>query len=142
MLGIKTKLLIAFHPQIDRQIDKINHELKQYLRIYINHKQENQLKQLTTVESVFNNKIYTATKLLSFKVNYRRELRIGFEIRNKGNNIKIEKFVKEMKKRHKKTKVALKQSQEEMKRYVSRNRKKTVKYKVKDRLSLNMKDFV
>ena len=142
MLGIKTKLLIAFHPQIDRQIDKINHELKQYLRIYINHKQENQLKQLTTVESVFNNKIYTATKLLSFKVNYRRELRIGFEIRNKGNNIKIEKFVKEMKKRHKKTKIALKQSQEEMKRYVSRNRKKIVKYKVKDRLSLSMKDFV
>ena len=97
---------------------------------------------MTTIESVFNNKIYTATKLLSFKVNYRRELRMGFEIRNKGNNIKIEKFVKEIKKRHKKTKVALKQSQEEMKRYVSRNRKKTVKYKVKDRLSLSMKDFV
>ena len=142
MLGINTKLLIAFHPQIDRQMDKINHKLKQYLKIYINHKQENQLKQLITVESVFNNKIYTATKLLSFKVNYRRELRIGFEIRNKGNNIKIEKFVKEMKKRHKKTKIALKQSQEEMKRYVSRNRKKIVKYKVKDRLSLSMKDFV
>ena len=142
MLGIKPKLLIAFHPQIDRQMDKINHKLKQYLKIYINHKQENQLKQLITVESVFNNKIYTATKLLSFKVNYRRELRIGFEIRNKGNNIKIEKFVKEMKKRHKKTKIALKQSQEEMKRYVSRNRKKIVKYKVKDRLSLSMKDFV
>ena len=142
MLGIKPKLLIAFHPQIDRQMDKINHKLKQYLKIYINHKQENQLKQLITVESVFNNKIYTATKLLSFKVNYRRELRIGFEIRNKGNNIKIEKFVKEMKKRHKKTKIALKQSQEEMKRYVSRNRKKTVKYKVKDRLLLSMKDFV
>ena len=142
MLGIKPKLLIAFHPQIDRQMDKINHKLKQYLKIYINHKQENQLKQLITVESVFNNKIYTATKLLSFKVNYRRELRMGFEIRNKGNNIKIEKFVKEMKKRHKKTKIALKQSQEEMKRYVSRNRKKTVKYKVKDRLSLSMKDFV
>ena len=142
MLGIKPKLLIAFHPQIDRQMDKINHKLKQYLKIYINHKQENQLKQLITVESVFNNKIYTATKLLSFKVNYRRELRIGFEIRNKGNNIKIEKFVKEMKKRHKKTKVALKQLQEKMKRYVSRNRKKIVKYKVKDRLSLSMKDFV
>ena len=142
MLGIKPKLLIAFHPQIDRQMDKINHKLKQYLKIYINHKQENQLKQLITVESVFNNKIYTATKLLSFKVNYRRELRMGFEIRNKGNNIKIEKFVKEMKKRHKKTKIALKQSQEEMKRYVSRNRKKIVKYKVKDRLSLSMKDFV
>ena len=142
MLGIKPKLLIAFHPQIDRQMDKINHKLKQYLKIYINHKQENQLKQLITVESVFNNKIYTATKLLSFKVNYRRELRMGFEIRNKRNNIKIEKFVKEMKKRHKKTKIALKQSQEEMKRYVSRNRKKIVKYKVKDRLSLSMKDFV
>jgi len=28
------------------------------------------------------------------KVNYGRELRIGFEIRKKGKNVKVEKFVK------------------------------------------------
>jgi len=31
MLEIKTKLLIAFHPQTDGQIERINQELEQYL---------------------------------------------------------------------------------------------------------------
>jgi len=38
MLEIKTKLSIAFHLQIDKQMEKINQELEQYLRIYINHR--------------------------------------------------------------------------------------------------------
>ena len=31
MLGIKTKLSMAFHPQMDRQTKRINQELEQYL---------------------------------------------------------------------------------------------------------------
>ena len=56
MLRIKTKLLTAFYLQTDRQTERTNQELEQYLRIY------------------------TATKSSPFKVNYERELRIGFEI--------------------------------------------------------------
>ena len=43
-----------------------------------------------------------------FKVNYKRELRIGFEIRKKKKYIKVEEFVKEMKKTYKEAKTALK----------------------------------
>jgi len=35
MLEIETKLLIAFHPQINEQMEKKNQELEQYLWIYI-----------------------------------------------------------------------------------------------------------
>jgi len=31
ILGIETKLSILFHPQIDRQTERMNQELKQYL---------------------------------------------------------------------------------------------------------------
>ena len=41
MLGIETKLSIAFHTQIDGQTEKTNQELEQYLIIYIDHKQSN-----------------------------------------------------------------------------------------------------
>jgi len=34
MLGIEIKLLIAFYPQIDRQMERTNQELEQYLRMY------------------------------------------------------------------------------------------------------------
>jgi len=40
MLGIKSKLLIVFYPQIDRQIERVNQELEQYLRMFVNHRQE------------------------------------------------------------------------------------------------------
>ena len=37
ILGINTKLSIAYHLQIDSQIEKINQKLEQYLRIYIDY---------------------------------------------------------------------------------------------------------
>jgi len=40
ILGIKTKLLMAFHPQTDEQTERMNQELKQYLRMFIDHHQE------------------------------------------------------------------------------------------------------
>ena len=43
ILKIETKLSIAFNPQIDRQIKKTNQELEQYLRMYIDYRQENWL---------------------------------------------------------------------------------------------------
>ena len=37
MLGIESKMLTAFHPQIDSQTERVNQELEQYLRIFIDH---------------------------------------------------------------------------------------------------------
>jgi len=80
-------------------------------------------------------------KFLLFKVNYRKEPRMDFEIRKKGKYVKAEEVVKEMKEIHKKAKVALKKSQEEMKKYTDRNRKEAVEYKVGDRVLLSTKDL-
>jgi len=41
MLEIETKLSTAFHSQTDRQMEKTNQELEQYLRMYIDHRQKN-----------------------------------------------------------------------------------------------------
>ena len=85
---------------------------------------------MATAEFAFNNKIHTATKSSLFKVNYGWELRMGFKIRKKGNHVKAEKFVKEIKKIHKETKAALTKLQKEIKKYMDRNRKEVVEYKV------------
>jgi len=37
MLGIESKMLTAFHPQIDGQTERVNQELEQYLRMFIDH---------------------------------------------------------------------------------------------------------
>ena len=40
LLGIQTKLSTAYYPQTDRQMERINQELEQYLKVFINHRQE------------------------------------------------------------------------------------------------------
>ena len=122
MLGIEMKLLAAFYLQTNKQTERTNQKLEQYLRMYINYRQNNWSKQLATIEFAFNNKIHTVTKSSPFKVNYGQELRMGFEIKKKRKHMKVKEFVKEIKKIHKEVKVTLKKLQEEMKEYIDKNR--------------------
>ena len=87
-------------------MERTNQELKQYLRMYVNYRQRNWSEWLATIEFAFN-KVHIATKSLPFKVNYERELRMGFDIREKGKYMKAGKFAKEMKDRYKEVKIAL-----------------------------------
>jgi len=144
ILGIETKLFMAYYPQMDRQTERTNQELEQYLRIrmYVNHRQNNWSEWLATAEFAFNNKVHTVTKSSPFKVNYGREPRMGFNIRKKGKNAKAEEFVKEMKDKHEKAKAALVKSQEEIKRQADRNRKEAEEYRVGDKVLISTKDFL
>ena len=38
LLRIQTKLSMAYYPQTDRQMERINQELEQYLRVFIDHR--------------------------------------------------------------------------------------------------------
>jgi len=116
MLGIETKLLTAYHPETNSQMERTNQELEQYLKMYVNHRQNNWAEWLATAEFAFNNKMHTVTKTSPFQVNYGREPRMGFDIRKKKKNEKAEEFVKKMKERHEEAKAALVKSQKEMKR--------------------------
>ena len=57
MLEINTKLLAAYHLQIDSQTERMNQKLEQYLRMFIDYCQEQWSNQLIIVEFVYNNKM-------------------------------------------------------------------------------------
>jgi len=107
LLGIQTKLSMAYHPQTDGQTERINQELEQYLRVFINHRQEQWPDWLEMAEFAYNNKIHTATKILPFKANYSEDLRMGFEGRRKEKYKVTGKFVERMKRIQEKAKAAL-----------------------------------
>ena len=66
ILGIETRLSIAFHPQTDGQTERMNQELEQYLRFFVEQRQKDWLEWLASAEFAVNNKVHTATKVLSF----------------------------------------------------------------------------
>jgi len=141
MLGIKSKLSTAFYPQTDRQTERVNQELEQYLRMFIDHRQEQWPEWLGTAEFAYNNKAHSSIKTSPFKANYGQDPRIGFEGRKKGKYIGAEKFIEKMKEIQKEAKAALGKAQAEMKKYADKKRSDVEEYKVGDLVMLSTKDL-
>jgi len=141
MLGIKSKLSTAFHPQTDEQTERVNQELEQYLRMFINHRQEQWPEWLGTAEFAYNNKAHTSTRTLPFKANYRQDPRMGFERRKKGKYTGAEKFIEKIKEIQEKAKAVLGKVQADMKKYADKKRSDIEEYKVGDLVMLSTKDL-
>jgi len=141
MLGIKSKLSTAFHPQTDGQTERVNQELEQYLRMFIDHRQEQWPEWLGTAEFTYNNKAHSSTRTSPFKANYGQDPRMGFEGRKKGKYAGAEKFVEKMKEIQEEAKVALGKAQADMKKYADKKRLDIEGYKVGDLVMLSTKDL-
>ena len=72
-----------------------------------------------------NNKIHSMTKVSPFMANYRREVRMGGDIRKKRKVESATEFVERMKKVYEEARAALKRTQEEMKRYMDHSKRET-----------------
>jgi len=130
MLGIKTKLSTAFHPQTDGQTERMNQKLEQYLRMFIDHRQDHWLEWLGMAEFAYNNKVHAGTKVLPFEANSGQNPRMGFELRKKGKFEGAERFAKRMKEVQEEAKAALGKAQEDMRWYADRHKGEAVGYKV------------
>jgi len=141
MLGIESKMLMAFHPQTDGQMERVNQELEQYLRMFIDHRQEQWPDWLRMAEFAYNNKVHSSTKTLPFKANYGQDPRMGFEVKKREKYKGAEKFVAKIKEIQGEAKAALGKAQEEMKKYVDRKRGEVDEYKVGDLVMLSTKNL-
>ena len=76
---------------------------------------------LATAELAVNNKVHLAIKISPFMENYRRELRIGVDIRRKVE--KATEFVERMRRVQKEAGTALRKAQEEIKQQADKRRR-------------------
>ena len=88
-----------------------------------------------------NNKVYSSTRTLLFKANYRQNPRIGFKMRKKGKYKGAEKFVTKIKEIQKEAKTVLGKTQEKIKKCTDRKRAEVNKYKVGDLVILSTKNL-
>jgi len=79
LLGIQTTPSTAYHPQTDGQTERVNQEIEQYLRLFVNHRQDDWVEWLPLAEFTHNNRIQASTRQTPFMLNYGQHPRLGVE---------------------------------------------------------------
>jgi len=118
LLGIKLAFSIAWYPQTDGQMERVNQELDQYLRLFVNERQNDWYDLLPMVEFQHNNHIYFTTQQPLFLLNTRQLPHMGFKPRQNPSGLEtVNEFMERMRTAIDKAKSAIHKAQDDMKRY-------------------------
>ena len=79
ILGIKTQLFTAFHPQTDRQTERINFTIEMYLQMYVDFMQNDWAWWCPSAEFAYNNHLSEATNCTPFFANSEQHLCMSTE---------------------------------------------------------------
>ena len=122
LLGIHTSPSTAYHPQSDGQTERANQEVEQYLRVFVNHRQDDWAEWLALAEFCYNNRIQASTRQTPFMLNTGRNPRLGTEPIRNTRLESVAKFVENMESAMKEAEAALYKAAEDMARYYDRHR--------------------
>jgi hypothetical protein len=79
LLGIKLAASAAYHPQTDGQMEHVNQELEQYLRVFVSEWQDNWTELLPLAEFQYNNHVHASTQHSPFLLDTGCHPHMGFE---------------------------------------------------------------
>ncbi len=144
MLKIKAKLFTVFHSKTNEQSEIFNQKMKRYLRVYVNHQQNDWADWLSMTEYAFNAFISIITRVFSFFVNYEFESRMSFDqvqfdentTRNRINKFKEREMVFTMKNIWKFAKKHMKKNQQNQITYANRHKISASDYQIEDQVWL------
>jgi len=142
LLGIKLASSIAWHPQTDGQMEHMNQELDQYLRLFVNERQDDWYDLLPMAEFQYNNHVYSTTQQPPFLLNTRRLPRMGFEPQQNPSSLEtVNKFTERMRTAIEEAKSAICKAQDDMKKYYDRQRTPAPVFKPSNKVFLDASDI-
>jgi transposase InsO family protein len=98
LLGIKMSASTAYHPQYDRQTERVNQELEQYIRLFVGERQDDWDELLPLGEFQYNNHVHSSTQHTPFLLDTGRIPRMGFEPNVAASRVEtVNEFVDRMK---------------------------------------------
>jgi hypothetical protein len=140
-IGTQRKLSTSFHPETDGQTERTNRTLKQYLRTYVNHRQDNWVSLLPMAQIAYNNKVSESTGKTPFFANHGRHPHL-FERTLPGP--KAEKALvntANMKATYDEMRQKISSAQESSSRYANKKRKTAPQLKRGDKVYLLTSNF-
>jgi len=118
LLGIKLASFTAWHPQTNGQTERVNQELDQYLRLFVNERQDDWYDLLPMAEFQHNNYVHSTTQQPPFLLDTGRIPCMGFEPRQNHSDLEtVNKFTERMRVAINEAKSAIRKAQDDMKRY-------------------------
>jgi hypothetical protein len=130
-------LSTAFHPQTDGQTERINQEIEQYLRLFINHRQWDWVNWLPMVEFTYNNRMQSSTRSTPFLLNFGQHPRMGHEPHRSTSIEAVDIFLSAIAHARDDAKAALTKAASDMKKYYDKHHGETPKYTVGDKVWLD-----
>jgi hypothetical protein len=117
ILGIKVAATTAYHPQGDGQTESVNQELEQYLRLFVNQRQDDRVDLLPLAEFQYNNHVHSSTQHPPFLLQTGRLPRMGFEPNQRPSKVEsVNEFTDRMQSTLDEAKAALAKSKDDMAR--------------------------
>jgi transposase InsO family protein len=142
LLGITLSTTTAYHPQADGQTERVNQELEQYLRVFVNERQDDWDELLPMAEFQYNNHIHSSTQQTPFLLDTGRHPRMGFEPTQSPSHLEtVNEFTDRMNSALMEAKSALAKAQDDMSRYYNRRREPAPEYAPGDKVYLDGSDI-
>lgn len=132
LLGISTNISTAYHPQTDGQTERINQEIEQYLRLFVNHRQDDWTDWISLAEFCYNDRIHSSTGHSPFFLNHGWHPRKGSEPSAMPITESAEAFASRMERVREDASAALAKAASTMKRYYDQRHSRAPEYKIGD----------
>jgi hypothetical protein len=140
-LGVQQKMSTAYHPQTDGQTERTNQTLEQYLRHYVNHKQDNWVSLLPMAQLAINRAVHETTKLSPFFANYGKEANVFQEPKTGPNAARALIAVEKLKDTQETIAELIKATNETIARIQNKSRKEGPQLKEGDKVYLRTKNL-
>jgi hypothetical protein len=136
LIGIRQNPSTAYHPQTDGQTERVNQDAEQYLRIFINYRQDDWKEWLPLAEFSLNDSVHSATGQTPFFINYGYHPWKGQDTRRESQNESADSFAKRMKSVREDAEAALKKTAERMKASHDRHTRRSTPYAIGEKVYL------
>jgi hypothetical protein len=142
LLGVKLATSTAYHPQTDGQTERVNQELEQYIRLFVNERQNDWEDLLPLAEFQYNNHVHASTQQTPFMIDTGRNPRMGFEPHQRPSRLEsVTEFQERMASSLSEAKAALTKAKDDMTRYYNQRRTPAPTFKPGDRVFLDASDI-
>src|SRR5882724_4935215 len=137
LLKIRIAASTTYHPQTDGQTERVNQEVKQFLRLFVNQRQDDWDKWLSIAKFAYNNQVHTLTHSSPFMLDTGQHPRLSVEPLRESHLETLNDFASTMEKAMEEACSALTRAADDMAPFYDAHRREAPLYKVGDKVWLN-----